>query len=295
MSTKKNNCIPKKLAIINDLSGYGRCSLAVEIPVVSALGVQACPVPTAILSNHTGFPLEYKVDFTEHMQPYMKAWEDLSFSFDGVLVGYMNYEAQVFASASFIDSVRKDNTVIYVDPAMADHGKLYRGFDASYVALMRDSLIRRATVIKPNLTEACLLTEYDYEEVVRAASEHTMRRLKAMLMNIMAELRKLGPENIVITGIERGDKIINAIGTGDDIRFLTVKKSGANRPGTGDIFSAITCASLMKGMSLPKAAAKAADFISTAIRISEEAGVPAPEGVIFENILSKLSATADSL
>jgi len=295
MSTKKNNCIPKKLAIINDLSGYGRCSLAVEIPVVSALGVQACPVPTAILSNHTGFPLEYKVDFTEHMQPYMKAWEDLSFSFDGILVGYMNYEAQVLASASFIDSVRKTDSVIYVDPAMADHGKLYRGFDASYVTLMRDSLIRRATVIKPNLTEACLLTGFDYEEVVRAASEHTMRRLKAMLMNIMTELENLGPENIVITGIERGENIINAICSEGAIQFLTVKKSGANRPGTGDIFSAITCASLMKGMNLPKAAAKAADFISTAIRISEEAGVPTPEGVIFENILSKLSATADSL
>lgn len=295
MNTKKRNNIPRKLAIINDLSGYGRCSLSVEIPVVSALGVQACPVPTAVLSNHTGFPSEYKVDFTEHMQPYMKAWEDLSFSFDGILVGYMNYEKQVLASASFIDSVRNKDSIIYVDPAMADHGKLYRGFDASYVALMRDSLIRRANVIKPNLTEACFLTGFDFNDVIHASEEHTMRRLKALLMNILTELRSLGPENIVITGIERGDRIINAIGTRNNVQFLTVKKSGANRPGTGDIFSAITCASLMKGMSLEKAAAKAVDFISTAIRISEEAGVPTTEGVIFENILSKLSATADSL
>ena len=295
MSTKKNNCIPKKLAIINDLSGYGRCSLAVEIPVVSALGVQACPVPTSILSNHTGFPEEYKVDLTEHMVPYMQAWENLSFSFDGILVGYMNYEAQVLASADFIDRMRHEGTVVYVDPAMADHGKLYRGFDERYVELMRDSLVKRATVIKPNITEACLLTGRDYNEVVEAGKEHTMRRLKALLMNIMEDLHRLGPENIVITGCERGDRIINTICDGTDVQFLTVKRSGAGRPGTGDIFSAITCASLMKGMTLPKAASKAADFISTAIRISEEAQVPPMEGVIFENILSKLSATADSL
>ena len=289
------NHIPKKLAILNDLTGYGRCSLAVELPVVSALGVQACPVPTSVLSNHTAFPEEYKIDLTEYMRPYLGAWKELGLSFDGIITGYMNYEEQVKAAADFIDAARKPETVVFVDPAMADHGRLYRGFSDEYASFIRDRLISHATVIKPNITEACILADFPYEEILSAEKEHTMRRLKSHIMNICDTLRKLGPENIVITGIERDGKIINAVCDAAETKFMAVKKSGANRPGTGDIFSAITCASLMKGMTLPKAASKAADFISTAIRISEEAQVPPMEGVIFENILSKLSATADSL
>ena len=95
---------PKKLAVINDLSGYGRCALSVSIPVISALGVQACPIPTAILSNHTGFPSEYKYDFTDHMKPYIEAWEQLKISFDGIMTGYMNYDEQVKITAEFISS-----------------------------------------------------------------------------------------------------------------------------------------------------------------------------------------------
>lgn len=286
---------PPKLAIFNDLSGYGRCSLTVEIPVISALGIQACPVPTSILSNHTAFPKEYKVDFTEHMEPYVKAWEDLNLTFDGILTGYMNYEAQVSLASDFIEKTATQNTVVFVDPAMADHGKLYRGFSEEYASYIKEQLIKKATIVKPNITEACILTGFDYDEILRDSKEHTMRKLKSHLMNIMDDLSALGPANIVITGIERGNNIINAISENGEMKFLSVRKTGANRPGTGDIFSAITCASVMKGMAFGKAVAKAADFVSTAIRISDDANVPPEEGVIFENILSKLSATADQL
>lgn len=281
---------PPKLAMFNDLSGYGRCSLTVEIPVVSALGIQACPVPTSILSNHTGFPKEYKVDFTEHMAPYVKAWEDLDLSFDGILTGYMNYESQVSLAADFIEKSAAEKTVVFVDPAMADNGKLYRGFDIGYAGYIREHLIRKATIIKPNLTEACILTGFDYSEMIRASKEHTMRKLKSHLMNMMEELSAFGPENIVITGIEHGNSIINAVFENGEVRFLTGRKTGNNRPGTGDIFSAITCASVIKGIPFGKAVAKAADFVSTAIRISDDNNVPVEEGVIFESILSKLSA-----
>ncbi|MCQ2401079.1 MAG: pyridoxamine kinase [Lachnospiraceae bacterium] len=286
---------PPKLAIFNDLSGYGRCSLTVEIPVISALGIQACPIPTSILSNHTGFPKEYKVDFTEHMEPYVRAWEDLGLSFDGILTGYMNYEAQVSLAASFIEKTASENTVVFVDPAMADNGKLYRGFSSEYATYIKERLIRKATIVKPNITEACILTGFDYDEIICDSKEHTMRKLKSHLMNIMDELSTLGPADIVITGIERGNSIINAVSENGEVKFLTARKTGSNRPGTGDIFSAITCASVMKGMAFGKAVAKAADFVSTAIRISDDAGIPTEEGVIFENILSKLSATADQL
>ena len=116
--------IPKKIAVINDLSGYGRVSLCVSLPVISALGVQCCPVPTSILSNHTGFPSEYKYDLTEQMKPYIEAWGQLRLSFDGIITAYMSYEEQVRITADLIDRFRRDDTVVFVDPCMADHGMI---------------------------------------------------------------------------------------------------------------------------------------------------------------------------
>ncbi len=287
--------IPKKIAVINDLSGYGHCSLAVAIPIISALGVQACPVPTSILSNHTGFPSEYKYDFTDHMTPYMEAWEQLKIHFDGILTGYMNYDAQVRATASFIEKFKKEDTLVFVDPCMADHGKLYRGFTADSANYIKDRLIRQATVIKPNITEACILTGYDYNEVMASTEDHTMRRLKSHMINIVEELKKLGPTDIVITGVDRGERILNTLADENGVRFISVRKTGHNRPGTGDIFSGIVASALLLGMSLEHAVRKACDFVSVAIQISEEAGMPVMEGVMFEKILSRLSSTADQV
>ena len=287
--------VPKKLAVINDISGYGRCSLCVTIPVISALGVQCCPVPTAVLSNHTGFPSEYKYDFTEHMKPYIDAWEQLHLQFDGIITAYMNYEEQVRIAADFIDRFRKDDTMVFVDPAMADHGRLYRGFTDSYAGYVRDRLIRQATIIKPNITEACLLTGFDYDRVKAYAQEPRQRKLKSCIMNMVDELRALGPTGIIITGIERQNRIINVVAEGDEVRFISGRKTGQSRGGTGDIFSSITAASVLQGMSLEKAVRKAAGFVAEAIRISDEAGVPVNEGVIFENILSKLASTGFNL
>lgn len=284
---------PKKIAVINDLSGYGHCSLTVAMPIISALGMQACPVPTAILSNHTGFPSEYKYDFTDHMAPYIEAWKQLKLDFDGIITGYMNYDEQVKIASEFIEEFKKKKTVVLVDPAMADHGKLYRGFTEEYAGFIRDRLVRQATVIKPNITEACLLTGFDYEKIVSASKEHTMRRLKSYLLFIVDELRRLGPEKIVITGLDRGDRILNTLADEKDVKFISVRKTGQNRSGTGDVFSSIVISSLLLNMNMEHAVRKAADFVSSAIAISESAGIPVVEGVMFEKILSRLSATAD--
>ncbi len=285
--------VPKKVAVINDLSGFGHCSLAVVLPVISALGHQACPIPTSILSNHTGFPSEYKYDFTDHMAPYIQAWEQLKLNFDGIATGYMNYDEQVRITSEFIDKFKKDDTIVLVDPAMADHGRLYRGFTPDYVNYIKDRLVRKATVIKPNITEACMLTGFDYEMIQRAAKEHTMRRLKSYLITIVEDLKKLGPENIVITGVDRGDRILNTLSDKDGIKFISVRRTGQNRSGTGDIFSSILISSMLLNMNLEHAVRKAADFIGAAIAISEAAGIPVAEGVMFEKLMSRLSATAD--
>ncbi|MDO4960837.1 MAG: pyridoxamine kinase [Eubacteriales bacterium] len=284
-----------KLAVINDLSGYGRCSLAVAIPVISALGVQACAVPTSILSNHTGFPKEYKFDFTDHMSPYMDAWQELGLEFDGIVTGYMNDPAQVDAAAAFIEAFRSSETTVFVDPAMADHGKLYRGFTPAYAEYIKDKLIRHATVIKPNITEACILSGYDYDEVMSTVGDHTMRRLKSHLINIVEKLRELGPSDIVITGVDRGERILNTLADENGVKFISVKKTGANRPGTGDIFSSIVAASLIQGLGLEHAVRKACEFIAASISVSEEAGIPVNEGVMFEKVLSKLCCTFDQI
>ena len=285
---------PKKLAVINDLSGYGRCALSVSLPVISALGVQACPIPTAILSNHTGFPGEYKYDFTDHMKPYIEAWEQLKLNFDGIMTGYMNYDEQVKTAAHFIEKFKKSGTLVFVDPAMADHGRLYRGFTLEYAGYIKERLISQATIIKPNLTEACILTGVEYETITDLMREHTMRRLKAKLIDMVNILKSYGPKKVVITGIERNGRIINVIADGDNISFLNTKKAGENRPGTGDIFSAVLPSSVLQGMSLERSVKKASEFISSCIAISEEAKVPVNEGVIFEKILDKLACTSYS-
>ena len=281
----------KKIAVINDMSGYGRCSLSVMLPVISCLKAQACPLPTAILSNHTGFPSEYKFDFTEHMDPYMQAWEQLKLSFDGIMTGYMNYEGQVQRASEFIDRFSGENTVIFVDPSMADNGALYRGFTPEYASLIREKLIRKATIIKPNLTEACILTGTDYQEILRTFSDHTMRRLKAALINMAHQLQEMGPKQVVITGIERHERYMNVVADGDQVSFLAVRKAGQNRPGTGDIFSAILCTSVVYGMGLERSVKKAQDFICKAVRVSEERHIPVNQGAAFELILDKLACT----
>ena len=281
----------KKIAVINDMSGYGRCSLSVMLPVISCLKAQACPLPTAILSNHTGFPSEYKFDFKEHMDPYMQAWEQLKLSFDGIMTGYMNYEGQVQRASEFIDRFSGENTVIFVDPSMADNGALYRGFTPEYASLIREKLIRKATIIKPNLTEACILTGTDYQEILRTFSDHTMRRLKAALINMAHQLQEMGPKQVVITGIERHERYMNVVADGDQVSFLAVRKAGQNRPGTGDIFSAILCTSVVSGMGLERSVKKAQDFICKAVRVSEERHIPVNQGAAFELILDKLACT----
>ena len=281
----------KKIAVINDMSGYGRCSLSVMLPVISCLKAQACPLPTAILSNHTGFPSEYKFDFTEHMDPYMQAWEQLKLSFDGIMTGYMNYEGQVQRASEFIDRFSGENTVIFVDPSMADNGALYRGFTPEYASLIREKLIRKATIIKPNLTEACILTGTDYQEILRTFSDHTMRRLRAAGSNRGQQLQEMGPKQVVITGIERHERYMNVVADGDQVSFLAVRKAGQNRSGTGDIFSAILCTSVVSGMGLERSVKKAQDFICKAVRVSEERHIPVNQGAAFELILDKLACT----
>lgn len=265
----------KKLAVISDLSGYGRCSLTVTLPVVSALKVQCCPVPTAILSAHTAFPGCFRDDYTSKMEEYMQHWKDLNLSFDGILTGYLSSVKQAELVLDFIRFFQKTHTLLIIDPVMGDHGNVYTSFSREMCDTVAQ-LARKAHVLTPNLTEACILTNTSYRESGWEAEE---------LEDIC---RTLGNPSIVITGIHRGDEIGNFIYENQSGTLLYEKRAGADRPGTGDIFAAIVGAEMVKGSLLHDAVIRASSFISQCIRLSEEHLIPVRDGVCFEECLTKI-------
>lgn len=265
----------KKLAVINDLSGYGRCSLTAAIPVISAMKVQACPVPTAVLSNHLAFPACYFQDFTEHMSPYLKAWKQLDLSFDGILTGFLGSESQIEIVSGMIRDFKGKTTKVIIDPIMGDHGKPYKTFDGQMCGRMKE-LVSLGDVVTPNLTEACILTGMEYKKDGWKRDE-----LKDMALRIL----EIGPKEAVITGVSEGGFIVNIIARQEEIRFQKMKRVGHERPGTGDIFSAITAASLLQGEDLLTAARKSAGFVKACILKSEELNIPVNDGVCLEEML----------
>ena len=155
--------IQKKIAVLNDLSGYGRCSLTAAMPVISALKVQCCPVVTAVLSNHAGYPECYMDDYTDRMEAYLEPWRKMGFEMDGIMTGFLGSARQVSIVADFIRDFKRENTQVLVDPTMGDHGHLYSVCDEDLIEAMRE-LMQYADVVTPNLTEACALTDTLYQE-----------------------------------------------------------------------------------------------------------------------------------
>ena len=153
----------KKIAVINDLSGFGRCSLTAAISVHSAMGVQACPLPTAILTAQTGYPSYYCDDYTDKMEHYRTEWKKMGQHFDGIYTGFVAGEAQIRQIFNFIDTFDSPDTFLLVDPVMGDNGRTYSIFTPPLLSQMR-RLAMRADIITPNLTEFCLLAEADYND-----------------------------------------------------------------------------------------------------------------------------------
>ncbi len=272
--------IPKKLAVINDISGFGRCSLTVALPVISTLKVQACPVPTSVFSNHTGFPDWYCKDLTKNMPGFLEKWEKLNLIFDGIYCGYLGSEHQIDIVTGFLQAQEKHHPLVLIDPVMGDHGKAYSGISTAHCNRMKD-FIRHARILTPNLTEACLLTDTPYEEAV-----NDWERMK----EILSTLHEMGPKQIVITGIVQGNCFANAISDRTDNTFTIYKTpvAGQSRPGTGDLFASILSADCLNGSSLFQAVKKASDFIGLCIAGTDKDKVPIAEGVCFENYLSAL-------
>lgn len=269
----------KKIAMINSLAGYGRCSITAAIPVLSALKVQCCPVPTSILSNHTGYSSGYFDDYTEQMALYMEAWRKQGFTFDGITTGFLGSVRQVQIVSDFIRDFKKNGTRLLVDPVLGDNGSLYRTCTPELCEEMRE-LIQYADVITPNLTEACILTDTPWNETGWS---------KRKLSDLAYKLAFMGPAAVVLTGVVKGKSIENVVlERGKEPVFLTSRYVDAHRHGTGDIFSAVIAAGMVRGAALTESVRRAATFTRKCVEQSEELGIPEKEGLCIEECLSSL-------
>ena len=268
----------KKIAVINDFSGFGRCSLTVSIPIISAMKIQCCAVPTAILSNHTGYDDYFFDDYTDKMQDYYMKWEKLGLKFDGIYTGFLGSEKQAKIVEDFIERFSDENTVVTVDPVMGDNGKTYATIDSKLCRKVKN-LIPVADIITPNLTEACILTDSEYHE-----GDFDIREIET----IAWKLKYLGAGNIVITGIEKNNNICNFILTDNKSKLLEYPLTGGSHAGTGDVFASIISADAVNRIDFEESVKKSAEFVSRCVELSDKMQIPVQDGVCFEEILDLL-------
>ena len=274
--------IQKKIALINDITGFGRCSVAIELPIISALKIQVCPLPTAILSVHTGFDNYFIDDYTDRMRAYIDSWNLNNLSFDGIATGFLGSEAQIDIVNNFIE--KNLSSFVMIDPVMGDHGRLYASYNKAMCVKMRE-LLKYADLVTPNLTEACELLGISYPTDGIVSDS----KLATMAANIAASTRG---HRVVITGVtldtDDGSSITNFVFDNGNISLVTVHKLGSDRSGTGDAFFAVLAGSLINGEELVNAARKSAQFVTRCIAYAEELKIPWNYGLPFEEFLTEL-------
>lgn len=272
----------KKIAAVHDLSGVGRVSLTVVIPILSSMGFQACPLPTAILSSHTQYPHFSFLDLTDEMERIIREWEQLDVQFDAFYTGYLGSPRQVQMVDGFIRRFRHEDNLVVIDPVLGDNGKLYTNFDDTMVYEMQ-KLIHRADVITPNLTELFYLLDKPYQTSL------TDEELKFYLR----ELSDKGPGTVIITSVPVLDNphmtsvyAYNRVGN----RYwkVTCPYLPAHYPGTGDTFTSVITGSLLQGDSLPIALDRATQFILQGIRATFGYEYDNREGILLEKVLHNL-------
>lgn len=270
----------KRIATIQDISCLGRCSLTVALPVISAMGVECAIVPTAVLSAHTAFPGFTCKDLTDQLAPIAAHWKSQQVHLDTISTGYIASAPQARQVIDFIDTVRQPDTLLVVDPAMADHGRLYAGFDDAFPAAMAE-VVARSDVALPNRTEACLLTGTPYREEMD----------ESFVRDLLRKVAALGAKRVVLTGVSFAPDKLGAMGydSADDTFFTCFgQKHPASFHGTGDIFSATVTGGLTRGMTLESATALAVEFTLACIHATALDPGASWYGVEFEKALPLL-------
>ena len=272
----------KKVVAIHDLSCVGRCSLSVVIPLLSAMGVQACPLPTAVLSSHSGgFQDVVCKNLTEEMKLFSEQWEMNKLEFDCIYSGFLVSVEQIEITKEFIRKFTNEESLVLVDPVMGDEGKPYSLITSELIANMR-TLIAESDIITPNYTEACFLLKREYQ-----GSDVNWRELLPWL----TELAEMGPERVVITGIPDKDKLLNLGYEKNTGSFFIAsnERIGERYPGTGDIFASVLLGRLLCEEGFGTALHKAGNFVAEAIASTQELNLPVREGLAFEHVIEQVN------
>lgn len=270
----------KRIATIQDISCFGKCSITVSLPIISAMGVECAIVPTTVLSTHTAGFTGYTVrDISDELLPIAEHWKKEKIVLDALYTGYLANEGQIDLTKEFIEITKSNETLIFVDPAMADHGKLYPGFSTDFPKKMLE-LVKMANVVCPNITEACLLLDKPFKN----AGEYDESYINELVDGFV----RLGIEKIVITGVKYGDGRHGAVAYDSKdgkSRYLYGEDYSVSFHGTGDVFSSVLCGALVKGEDVYSATQQAVDFTISCISHTLPNKENHPYGVKFEECL----------
>ena len=270
----------KKILTIQDISCVGQCSLTVALPILSACGLETCVLPSAVLSTHTAFSNFTFRDLTEDIPQICQVWKKENLVFDAIYTGYLGSAKQIGYVADIFDTTASENCIKVVDPAMADHGKLYPSFDMAFVEVMKD-LCKKADFVLPNLTEACLLTGIPY------STEYD----RSFIDQLLEGLTAIGCKNVILTGVSYVPNKTGVVVLKDgNYQYYEHDKMGNNCHGTGDVYASTFVGALLRGKAPFEAAKIAADYtvdcIKETMKLSNHW-----YGVAFEPVLGKLIDT----
>lgn len=269
----------KRVLTIQDISCVGQCSLTVALPIISACGHETCILPSAVLSTHTaGFKGWTFTDLTEDMPAIKNHWKNEGIAFDCIYTGYLGSKKQIDYVTDIMRELKKDVGVTIVDPAMADNGKLYVGFDMEFVKEMA-KLCAVADYVVPNITEACFMTGVEYKEVYD----------RAYIDNLLNALKKLGVKNIVLTGVSYAENKTGVVVYENDVyNYYEHEKLPKGCHGTGDIYASAFVGAYLKNNDAVKSAKIAADYAYECIRYTQANLPDHTYGCAFEPNLKKL-------
>jgi len=270
----------KRVAAVNDLAGFGRSSLAVIMPILSAMGLQCCPVPTAVLSSHMAIKGYTFLDMTENLRKTISHWKSAGIKFDAIYTGFLGSAEQVPVVCDALKNLKDENALLVVDPVMGDNGKPYKSCTQDLINGMRE-LAFMADILVPNETEAMLLLDRDASNI---SSESAAE-------NIVRELSSKGPLKVVLTGLSIKPGAICSVcfdRNADKCEFIYKDRIGGYFPGTGDIFASVLTGAFLCGKDIFESAKTAADFVKACAEETLNSGEAPIAGVLFERLLPKL-------
>lgn len=269
----------RKVAAINDLSGSSRCSLTVALPVLAAMGMQCCVMPTAILSNHTGYSSYFFEDYTSNMSEFIKNWRKQNLKFDCIYSGFLGSDKQIEIVENFIAEFKGTDTKVVIDPVMGDNGKIYPTYTEKMCTEMKN-LASYADVITPNITETCALSGDEYMgEII---SEDTA-------LSLAEKISRLGSKAVVITGIKGEGCISNYAYIGGKGKMYTSRITPKYYTGTGDLFSSVLCGLVTGGKDIFEAVEFTTRYVHKVTEYSLAMDMHENEGVCFEKFMSELT------